>query len=470
MRSQTIKHVPLNIAGSTKFGRYPKISNEVTYNMIISDGWLVPYAGYRKVEPVLNGGVGRGIFSSVPLQKLIVIIDDLVYTVDKSGIYNKVGVLGTLNGDVSIDENDAKQIAICDGSALYIYDYGAGTFTKPVLDFVPGYIAFQDGYFIAPVKNEPKWRLSDVNDGTSWPAAPQNVGLFQTKPDTVQACVRLPGRGNNLFVMGSTVTEVWTDVGYKLFPYQRSSSFNIDYGCLNSATIATGDTFVIWLGVNEKSGPTIIYSDGSDYKQISTDGINYRFSHLISPKSCYGFLFKQDGHLVYQITFYDPRDNFSLAYDFNTQSFFSPCSTTMGYHPVKKIAYANGTYYFVSIDDGNLYEMNSLITTFDGEEIPRVRVCAPMRMDDSLPFVVNSLGFTLEQGESNDKPRIDLSVSIDGGVTFGNSFAIELNDIANRRNRLVVWNLGYTNDFVAQMRFWGFGRFVIANGYVDIYQ
>ncbi len=48
-RSQTFTQMPLDIVGSTKFGRYPKISVEQTWNMIISDGFLVPFAGYLKV-------------------------------------------------------------------------------------------------------------------------------------------------------------------------------------------------------------------------------------------------------------------------------------------------------------------------------------------------------------------------------------------------------------------------------------
>ena len=43
------KQMPLNIVGSSVFGRYPKISIEKTYNMLISDNWMVNYPGYSKV-------------------------------------------------------------------------------------------------------------------------------------------------------------------------------------------------------------------------------------------------------------------------------------------------------------------------------------------------------------------------------------------------------------------------------------
>jgi hypothetical protein len=45
-RGANFQQQPLNLVGSSVFGRYPKISIEKTYNMFESQGWMVPYAGY----------------------------------------------------------------------------------------------------------------------------------------------------------------------------------------------------------------------------------------------------------------------------------------------------------------------------------------------------------------------------------------------------------------------------------------
>ena len=152
--------------------------------------------------------------------------------------------------------------------------------------------------------------------------------------------------------MGSTVTEPWQDVGATLFPYQRNSSVNIDYGCLNPATIAFNENFVIWLAANEKSGPFIAYSTGGDINKISTDGIDFKFTQLKNPANSYGFLFRQDGHQIYQITF--PDDNLTYIYDFNTKKFFTLCDENFNAHIAKRIAFLIDKYYFVSFVDGNL--------------------------------------------------------------------------------------------------------------------
>lgn len=469
IRSPIQKQLPLDIVGSNNYGRYPKISIEQTFNMIVSDDWLVPYAGHKKIASIDPNGKGRGLYGSPSYNKMFAVIDNRVYSVTSGLAFQQIGTIDTFAGDVFIDENNAGQVAFCDKKNLYIYNSeGSPPFQKVTLDFVPGYICFQDTYFIAPDLNTSQWRLSDNNNGLVWPAAAANVGTFQTKSDRPLATIRFPGKGNLLFVMGNIVTEAWYDVGYQLFPYQRNTYFNIDYGCLNPATIAASDTLIVWLAANEKSGPVIMFTDGGAPNQISNDGINFKLAQLENPQDSYGFLFKQDGHLIYQLTF--PSDNLSLIFDFNTKRFFTICDQYMNYHIAKRVVYFNNSYYFVSFNDGNLYELNSDYTTFDGAEIPRIRVCKNIRMPDSSRFIVNNLNFILEQGEAANVQRIDFSFSIDGGASFSSYEGIELNKQGHRQNRIDYWNKGMANDFVPQFRFWGTGRFVATNGVVSVYQ
>lgn len=504
-RSQTFTQLPLDIVGSTKFGRYPKISVEQTYNMIISDNFLVPYAGHMKVTDIIQNAEGRGIYTSTRYGHMIAVIGNGVYAISSNLTAQLVGNIGTFLGDVYIDENNTNQIAICDRQNIYIFNYQLGTFSTATIDFTPGYISFQNGRFVAAATDTSTWRLSAVGDGTSWPNDAFHVGSLQTKPDFVVGAQRFPGRGNLLFVFGSTVTEPWQDIGAPLFPYQKMSSVNIDYGCLNPATIAYNETIMVWLAANEKSGPVIAYSTGGDINRISTDGIDFKFTQLKNPSNSYGFLFRQDGHLIYQITF--PDDNLTYIYDFNTKKFFTLCDENMDAHIAKRITFFNDAYYFVSFVDGNLYQIGTQFTTYDGVEIPRIRVCKNIRMPDASRFAINNLTFTLEQGTQTDNfadntdplltessqilltenseellatvngdvpfavpQAVGLSVSKNGGESFGTIWSKQLNPAGVYRNRLIYWQLGSANDFIPQFRFWGLGRFVATDGVVSIYQ
>lgn len=542
--------LPLQMVCSSKFGRYPKISSEQVFNMFQADGWMIAYAGYI-LENVLSGetGTGRGIFYSSRANKMYVVVNEKIYEISASGLVLTpifIHSLDTAIGDVYIDENLKSQIAFCDGSDIYIYDYVNGVFQKLALGFSAGYVMFQDSRFIVPVNGKPEWRLSDdnllaidsatVNDGGSgyvmgdilsvdngvagtlkvsgvsgtaitdvtvetegygysdatypttavtgsgtdatfnivikggFTASSGQIGSFQTKPDNARACVRMPGKTGQLLVMGSIVTEVWTDLGLQLFPYQRNSSYNIDYGCLNAATIATGDDFVVWLGSNEKSGPVIMHCSGGGVNQISTDGINFRLSELKNPENSYGFVFKQDGHVFYQLTFPGVDDNVTYIYDFTTQKFYTLCDIERNYHIARRVAYFNNTYFFISYNDTNLYRLDSNLTTFGGKEIPRIIITPTSGLPTRLPFIVNSLTFPIEQGENILNARVDLSCSSDGGITFGNEKGVYFNAYAKRRNIFKFYNLGRYNEVIFQFKFWGFNRFVLTNGVAEVTQ
>lgn len=538
-RGQNFKQMPIKIAGSSVFGRYPKISTERTINMFLSDEWLVDYAGYAAVinaSQFNNGKVGRGIHTSTKLNKLIVVVDNGAYLVDitfnnstlraSNILVTKIGTLQTSTGVVYIAENNKPQIAISDGLKIYIYDPTLSPpFQIPQLSFVPGYIDFHDTYFLCAAKSDQYeggatnvWRLSLPNNGsdsggagTGWPNNPANIGFIQTKPDNCQAVVRFPSRGNAIIVMGSIVSEVWFDTGNKLFPYTRSTSLNIDYGCLNPATIAATDELVVWLGINEKSGPIIVYTNGGMIEKITTDGIDYLFSTLQAPQDSQGFIYRQDGHLIYHINFY--TDNLSLFYDFNTKRFFNACDDRYNYFIANEIAFFNNQYYFMTKNNGNMYAFDTAFTTYDGAEIPRVRICNNARLPTQEYFIANDVGFTIESGETpyfqqpvvpNDvllitentglhlltedglnllideqpnlayparsTPRVDFSISTDGGATFGNEWAYDLPALGQRKNRLMWWQLGVVNDFVPQFKFWGFKRFVATDGILNIRQ
>lgn len=517
-RSNNTKPVQVNVCGSSVFGRYPKISVEKTYNMFISDNFLVPYAGYKVIIPseLLNGGKsGRGIFTSTKFDALIVVIDSSVYLIRLS--YNqqtenlnfrtiqKIGDLQTSTGVVYIVENNLPQILISDNNLLYIYDptISRNIQIVPLLNFTPGYITFHDTYFICAARNDTtgggvsnnSFRLSLQNQGylnnttdpgaTAWPSGANNVGFIQTKPDNTQAVVRFPSRGNMIMVMGSIVTESWFDYGSQLFPYQRNNQFNVDYGCISPATVAYMDELVVWLAQNEKSGPIIMASDGGTPKKITTDGIDYLFSTLQNPEDSQAFMYRQDGHLFYHINFYS--DNLSLFYDFSSDKFFHASDQNLDYFIASEIAFIGNQYYFVSRNTGNIYAFDTQYTTYNDVEsnesnttidfqIPRIRICKNIRLPSQDYFIANDIGFTIETGQTNyvDKnmgtttPQVFFSASYDGGSVFGNEWAYNLPAIGSRRNRLMWWQLGLSNDFVPKFRFEGIGRFVVTDGILNI--
>jgi hypothetical protein len=356
-------------------------------------------------------------------------------------------------------------------------------FIPLTLDFIPSYVCYQNGFFIAgSTGSPPGWRLCDIDDSTSWPYDPQHVGGFN-EADSVIAVVPFPSRSNLLYVMGNVITEPWYNVGSNLFPYQKSQSYNVDYGAINPATIAYNNNMVVWIAQNGKSQARLCYTTGGDVQTITTDGIAFLFDNLIAPTDCYGNLFVQNNHLFYQFTF--PTDNLCYTYDFDTQRFYTVTDPYLNYSIIKKMVLFNNNNYFISNVDGKLYEFGTQFNTYFNAlstldvQIPRIRICSPLRTKDQKAHVWDDVGFTIEQGQDNfydpqdaasqylgqvQLPSVALSISNDGGNTFSNQLKQNLNPYGLGKNKLIFYGLGYANDLTCQFRFNTFGRVVCTDG------
>lgn len=483
--------LPVKVVGGSTFGLYPKISLEKTINMYVSENYLVNYPGFKKVSEILKSGEGRGLFNSIRGNIMVAVINQNVYVLNNDLAFTKVGALTTFTGDVYIDENLSSQICIVDGRFAYILNYSNNifTFTQQTLLFnmlpiFPSYVCYHNSFFLfgsSPASaNSSFWYAFQY-------ASPTTISLvtqlsLQTKPDSALVVERLPGRGNNVLVLGSSVGEVWTQVG-SAENYRRVQSFNIDNGIVAASTLAASDDLICWLGQNENNAPSIMLTDGSNAIRISTDGIDNLLSTVQYPEESDAFFFRNEGHLFYQLTFSNDVDNFSLVYDFNTKMFFHVSNENLDYHPARQLVYFNGTTYFVSIDDGSLYEMDQELYTYDynisetsvGNEIPRIRICDTIRKPDDSIFRVAEFNFTMEQGVNAYYagnpviPRVDMAFFKDGNQSFSNFVGKQLNPAGNYKNRMRWQQLGMTNDFTIQLRFYGLQRFVVGASTLEIF-
>lgn len=534
------EEVPVRIVGSSVFGVDATISVERTFNMYVSysgdreQEFLINFPGYAAVLKLIeNGAEGRGAFHSVRGKFLMAVAGAEVFRINLfSEIPIALGSMSSSTGEVFFDENLSSQICFVDGQTANIYNYelAANAFSSAVYNnvpsdthFLPNYVTYHNTYFIFGNALETnfgsQWVIFESGtDGTLGNAYDLNwvqTLALQTKSDFAKAVLRIPGRGNNIIVFGTSVAEIWSNIGGQAV-YQRNSSINIDYGTISVATIAANDEFVAWLGINEKSSASLMTTLGGNASRISTDGFDNLLERVKFPEQSTAILYRQGGHLFYILSFLNTADNFSVMYDFTEKKFYDLTDWDFSVFPARQMVFYNNKNYFLSFKDGAFYEINKEITTYSVAstgsalieyDIPCVRVTNTHRIANRpekykikmFTFIVESgttldafnqptcfgyivtedtnqviytedgLPILLEGGYCiSNKPRIDLTISKNGGITFSNAVDYELKATADYKNQPRYINLGYAQQITYQLRIWGKGRKVLQNGMMEI--
>lgn len=445
--------VPINVVGGSSYGRFNKVSSEKTQNMMITtsgtpgtedeEAWLVSFPGYRRVLDIiaypsptpantlpyqLPTGSGRALFNSIRGNFLIIVVNATVYRLNSDFELITIGTLSTPSGEVFIAENLNQQICFVDGTYAYIYDYSlAGPNLTKQTDgalgsgaLLPNTVEYHNSFFLFG-------NALNTASGSAWyvysfstNAAVANAIVqtsqlaLQTKSDYAIAVKKLPGQGNNIIVFGTSVSEIWTQVG-GLLNYQRTPSKNINYGCASISTIADSGDIICWLGVNEDEAPAIMAYSGNNLERISTDGIDHTLRQIQYPQQSTAMMYRTAGHMLYQLTFYNAVDNLTLVYDFNTKLFYNITDQYTNYHPARYMVYFNLNTYFVSLNNAALYQLSTSFHNIDENlydtkgiannynpalvyPIPMMRITSSVRHQNSTRFRPTSFVMTLEQG------------------------------------------------------------------------
>ena len=540
MATENAEQIPIIVAGSSTFSVWPKISLEKTYNMYLSDEWMIGFPGYKQVALSAAPGEGRALFRSVRGGFLLAVVGSAVYILNQTITPTFVGTLSSSSGEVFIDENLAQQICLVDGQKAYIYHYDVtnptaiGTLTPQTLvdglgsnPIIPNYVTFHAGYFLIASSpnsiNSFQWYafFRNISDSTGQTIMWESTQTISTKPDDAIAVRRLPGRSNNVIVFGSSVCEVHTLTGEQIDKaatgiYVRVSSYSIDNGCISVSTIAASEETVVWLAVNESNSPVIMVTNGAETRPISTDGIDHLMETIKFPEQSTAFFSRQNGHLFYQLTFFNPQDNLTLAYDFTTSKFFHLSDENLNFHIARDVVYFNEQSYMISLKNAAVYEIGDQFNTYSYTEdptdvgliIPRIRICNTIRKKDSSTFRCGLFTFWIEQGindffeesvcngeliteiteqpiisesglimlaefgECNfiiNAPAVDMSISKTGNENFSNFVRRELQPMSHFRNQIRWHRIGQANELTVQLRFWNFDRMVVTNGVAEIY-
>jgi hypothetical protein len=371
-------------------------------------------------------------------------------------------------GPYSFTANTVHQMAVCaaDEAKLYIFDLNANTLTNIPTDSFLGAIKvdYDDGYFVTLLPSSVKFQISSPLDGTTWNGL--DFGMAIGSSDFVYA---LGVIHRELWLFGSQRIQVFYDAGSASFPFSAIQGVYVEQGIASPETLVKMDNTWFWLGRNERGSGTVYRAAGYNAQRISTHSVEYFIDQYgkSTPRKGFppnydaiAFSIERGGHLEYVLTF--PSANpVNIVYQNKPQTFYLGATwvydvTTGLWHERSYLnpttgmrerwrpnchAYAYGKHLVGDWKSNTIFELSDDLYDDAGDVIERVRV-APHVNDEMKMISHNRFKLNMTVGAGNvldPDPRIELSLSRDGGKTYGSPRGKSLGKQGNYK-QMVFWD------------------------------
>jgi hypothetical protein len=396
-------------------------------------------AGAGPMREAYTAANGRAFFVS----------GNKLYELSSGGSATERGTLLTSNGNLTVDENGS-QLGLCDGTYGYIFTYATNVLAQITDSDFPTAtsLTFIDGYFAVSKANSGQFFISALYNGTSWDAL--DFATAESSPDDL---VRVYNAVGQLWLFGKRTTEIWTNTGNTVFPFERIQGAKMDMGLLAAHSVVSIDNSVFWLGRDTKGQGIVYRAKGFSPERISTHAIEYLLQASSSLENIKGYTYQQDGHTFYVLT--GEGLNTTLVYDLSTGLWHERAFlNTQGEYEIDLgscYTFAFSKHLVGDRLNSNVYEM-SLDVFKDGDyQIKRQRTFThiheegePIRVQQLAVEFEGGVGLTSGQGSN---PQCWLEVSEDFGRTWGDEYYASIGALGQYRTRAEWRKLGYAYQF-----------------------
>jgi len=431
--------VPLALGVQSNPGRYPEAGSARLINV-----FMEPAGEEGKVPSPLYPVPGLAAFASLPGGRiramlvvsswLYVVAGRILFRVDRTGNYQLIGGIPT-DGLVTMARNRAEptQIGIVsDGTYWLVVNTTLTELSDEDLP-APNSIAVLDGYFILPSYSS-RWSISDVDDGEEIDAL--DFASAESQPDPN---VRVAVRESELVIFGAGSTEWWRNTGGDGFPFSRVQTMTL--GCLSAASVAAVGQTLVWVA----SDGTVRLMQGYDGKVISSAPLQRLIEAEPDKSAIEATAWSQNGVWFYAVS----GAAWSWIYNLSTGLWHERRSYgSQRWLASQVINFAD--MVIVGGDDGELYVMRDTADDEAGEPLV-CEIDTPVAHGWPHGLTINALhldvltGRGLVPGDASEdtlEPHLMVSVSRDGGSSWGTERQLSLGTRGNRTKRVSSYRWG----------------------------
>jgi len=316
-------------------------------------------------------------------------------------------------------------------------------------------------------------------------------GSITSHPGTIVACRTLHRR---IFLFSQYYTEVWENAGLGTnLPFRRNNSLLMEVGTPAIGSVAVGFDRMFFLAQDRDGLAGVMEVKGTESLPVSNRALDYQLAQYAAEfgvSDARGILIKENGLIFYRLNFTAANHTFVLNVSMSTSEspkWHEEEVINGDRHPAQTHAYFAGVNFYGDFEKALFYIVSDQVTTNNGERIRRMRIGRQMspegykrlRIDrwqlDLLQGALSTgvLGFTPDHGldniltipyAPNAQPTVYLSVSKDGGQSYGNNLHATMGKTGERTHRTVWRKIGTTprgQGFVPRVEFFSEIPFII---------
>ena len=400
---------------------------------LFSDAGDTPWRGMQSVGTTdYMYGVHRGIH----------------YQVDNVGTRTSRGMLNSSSGRVDMTHNGTVELMV-DGADAYTYTVASTTFaevTDGQLISNPKTCTWLDQYFI--VENGSQFQIS--TNGVDWEAA--DIGIPESNHDGI---VRVFADHGELVIFGDVSTEFWTNTGATDFPFAPLKSSTAEWGLAAPWSLCRFNDSLACLVKNRMGQVSVARFEGYIPRVISTPDLDEIINSYTTTGDATAYSYMLGGHPMYQLNF--PSEGASWLYD-GLANHWSPLKSFGITRQRNEIGvnYLNKTIVS-DYTNGKLYTLRGDVYTENGESIERELISGPIASPELERFSIDRFRIDMETGiglatGQGSNPQVMLSVSRDGGYSFGAEMWRTAGAIGDYKRRVEWRRLGYCDQAVFKLR------------------
>lgn len=363
---------------------------------------------------VAASGAVRGL--RVAGGRLYAAIGSRAYRIDSS--YNAVD-LGALPYDtspVAIIDNGS-QVAFAHSQGWHWVSF-SGAAIAPVSGSPIGSILTEmDNYVIFTTSSLGQFGITALADLST--IDPLDIASAEGAPDNLVSVI---ADHREVWLFGENTTEIWSDTGASLFPFERSPGGFIEQGCVAKWSPAKLDNSVFWVG-RDRNGQGVVYRANAYIPQrISTHAIEFAINNYGDISDAIGFSYQEEGHSFYWLTF--PSADASWVYDVATngwheRAWLDHATGLLHRHRANCYAFFNKSHIVGDWSNGKIYRMGLDIGNDNGTEIYRERAFE-IPESENKRVRMDYLELMATVGDSaTPTSQIWMQISKDGGRTWG---------------------------------------------------